>query len=127
MDFLLDIAELDGRTIGVLAFGVALAGLLFGVADSWRRILRHAPLLPLWRMLEGAGISRRQLENRAGPRAVRNAEVRCMLCARRSACRAEVALGGLPSEDCANWRLVDQLRLASRQARSPAAQPLHLT
>ncbi len=126
MDFLLALAELDGTTLAVLAFGMALAGLLFGVAGSWRRLLLEAPDLPLWVALGREGIARRIAEDRAGSRAIRNAELRCMLCVRRVACEAQLSRGGKLPEECANRPLAAALhaRAADRFAGGPT---LHLT
>lgn len=120
MEFLEQLAQLDFACLAVLAAGIGLLGLLIGVADSWRRLQRNAVALPLWSVLEDAGITRRAAEDMAGSRQVRQAELRCMLCARRASCRPALRRPDLPANDCANVRLVS---LLLRKTPGPGAMP----
>jgi hypothetical protein len=74
----------------LVLFAAVLAGVLVGTALAWRRLQSHVGDLPLRRLLsnETAGL--------------REAEVRCALCAWQQECRRRLAAGITPPPQCPN-------------------------
>lgn len=82
-------------------FAAAVAGLL-GAAYWWRDLLRGMSALPMWTFLQKRDCGRTDLEAKAGTARVRNAELRCAMCAGRDDCATRIALGEPPLEHCPN-------------------------
>lgn len=96
----------DWNSVVALMLAAALGGLLLGVALIWRRFLREAPSLPVWRFVRRIGLTRGDAEEAAGAQALKDAELRCALCAGRPQCVKRLAAGGrgVPLEHCPNAR-----------------------
>lgn len=93
---------LDSGATALLFLFAALGGMLFGTALAWRALQREAAGLPVWQFLRRSATTRGSLD---GPR-VRDAELRCSLCALQAQCRRRAAAGDGAPDECPNRALL---------------------
>ena len=80
----------NAAPITALFLAAALAGALLAILPFWRRLQRTADL-PLWKFLRRDGVVRHFLVEDLGERAVREAELRCGVCAAQKECTHRLA------------------------------------
>lgn len=102
--------------IGAAWLGI-LAVVGWGVVTGWRRQLADDGPLPLFRLLERAGVSAAQARTVLGVQDLAHATRSCALCASRTACEIGVAQKWLDERPagCPNAGLFDRLS-AARQS-----------
>lgn len=110
----------DFATVTSLFLAAALAGALFAVLPPWRRLMTRGADLPLWRFARRGGAGRDTVEDHIGTRAIREAELRCALCAAQDECEHRLAGGeAAPVPYCPNAAIFTNDRRAD--GRNPAA------
>jgi hypothetical protein len=106
---------------GLLLIGlVAVAGVaLFAIAVPWRRMLRHAPRLPLWEFLRREGIARGDAADTINAQAMKQAELGCAVCGSRELCLVRLAAGGeaVPPANCPNAPLFRDFGIGVEKTR----------
>lgn len=102
---------IDYATIVWLFIAAVLVGVLIAVALTWRRLMDRSAKLPLWRFIRRSGVERAAVEDDLGTRAVREAELRCGVCASQEECEHRLrSTDGAPVPHCPNAALFSAIR-----------------
>jgi Family of unknown function (DUF6455) len=110
----------DYATVVALLIAAALAGALAAVLPSWRRLMTRGADLPFWKFTRRSGVGREALENDLGAKAVREAELRCSVCAAQEECEHRLAgKDAAPVSYCPNAALFTNDKRSA--GRNPAA------